>query len=105
VRHVGKKLPELVAFSGQPLPRSAGGITMSTDEVTEQAFGRVGVGKREGLTLRQAGLVVAFSMLIMTAVTPFAEFRIFHKLVLSGNIEQTVQNIVFPAPKATGGPL
>jgi hypothetical protein len=68
---------------------------MSTDEVTEQAFGRVSVAKHEGLTLRQAGLVVAFSMLIMTAVTPFAEFRIFHKLILPGNIEQTVQNIVF----------
>jgi hypothetical protein len=34
---------------------------MSTDEIAEQAFGSVSVAKRECLTLRQAGLVIAFS--------------------------------------------
>lgn len=47
-----------------------------------------------GLTLRQAALTVGFSMLIMTGAAPFAEFFVFHKLIVPGNIEQTSQNII-----------
>jgi uncharacterized protein DUF4386 len=48
----------------------------------------------EGITLRQAALIAGFSLLIMTGAAPVAEFFVFPKLVISGNIEQTVQNIV-----------
>lgn len=45
------------------------------------------------LTLRQAALIAGFSMLIMTAAAPFADLFVLHKLVIPGNIDQTVQNI------------
>jgi hypothetical protein len=45
----------------------------------------------EGLTLRQAALTAGFCYLL-TPVT-FAEFYIFPKLVIPGQIEQTAQNI------------
>ena len=48
----------------------------------------------EGLTLRQAALIAGFGMPIMTGAAPFAEYFVFPKLVIPGNIEQTVQNIV-----------
>jgi hypothetical protein len=67
---------------------------MSANVITKEAIGKTSPANHEGLTLRQAGLVVAFSMLIMTAVTPFAEFGVFHKLIIPGNVEQTVQNIL-----------
>jgi len=67
---------------------------MSTNVLTRQAVSGTNAANHDGLTLRQAGLLVAFSMLIMTAVTPFAEFGVFHKLINAGNIEQTVQNIL-----------
>ena len=46
----------------------------------------------EGLTLRQAALIAGFGYLIMPVA--FAEFYIYPKLVIPGNIEQTAQNIV-----------
>jgi hypothetical protein len=46
----------------------------------------------EGVTLRQAALVAGFGYLLMPVA--FAEFSVFPKLVIPGNIEQTVQNIV-----------
>ncbi len=46
----------------------------------------------EGLTLRQAALIAGFGYLLMPVT--FAEFYINPKLLIPGNIEQTVQNIV-----------
>jgi len=45
----------------------------------------------EGLTLRQAALIAGFAYLLMPIA--FAEFFLWPKLVIPGNIEQTVQNI------------
>jgi uncharacterized membrane protein len=45
-----------------------------------------------GLTLRQAALIAAFAYLLMPVT--FAEFYINPKILIRGNIEQTVQNIV-----------
>jgi hypothetical protein len=45
----------------------------------------------EGLTLRQAALVAAFAYLLMPVT--FAEFYINPRILISGNIEQTSQNI------------
>jgi hypothetical protein len=45
----------------------------------------------EGLTLRQAALVAGFGYLLSPVTT--AEFSLMPKLVIPGNIEQTVQNI------------
>lgn len=45
----------------------------------------------EGLTLRQAALIAGFGYLLMPVA--YAEFSIWPKLVIPGNIEKTVQNI------------
>lgn len=45
----------------------------------------------EGLTLRQAALIAGFAYLL--GPVTYAEFTVWPKLVISGNIEQTVQNI------------
>lgn len=45
----------------------------------------------EGLTLRQAALIDGFGYLL--GPVTYAEFSIYPKLVIPGNIEQTVQNI------------
>ncbi len=47
----------------------------------------------DGVTLRQAALIAGFGILIMVFTTPFAEFFIYPKLVISGDIEKTAQNI------------
>lgn len=44
------------------------------------------------MTLRQAALIAGFGYLIMPVA--FAEFFLYPKLVIPGNIEQTIQNIV-----------
>ena len=46
----------------------------------------------EGITLRQAALIAGFAYLL--GPVTYAEFSIWPKLVVAGNIEQTVQNIV-----------
>ena len=46
----------------------------------------------EGLTLRQAALIAGFGYLLMPVA--YAEFAIYPKLAIPGNIEQTAQNIV-----------
>ncbi len=46
----------------------------------------------EGLTLRQAALIAGFGYLLMPVA--YAEFSIYPKMVIQGNVEQTVQNIV-----------
>ena len=46
----------------------------------------------EGLTLRQAALVAGFGYLLMPV--SYAEFVTYPKLVIPGDVEQTVQNIV-----------
>jgi len=45
----------------------------------------------EGLTLRQAALIAGFAYLL--SPVSYAEFTIYPKLVIPGNIEQTVQNL------------
>jgi hypothetical protein len=45
----------------------------------------------EGVTLRQAALIAGFCYLLSPVAT--VEFSIYPKLVIAGNIEQTVQNI------------
>lgn len=47
----------------------------------------------QGITLRQAALIAGFSSLIMSVV-PFAELYVYPELVVPGNIEATVQNIL-----------
>ncbi len=47
--------------------------------------------RREGLTLRRAALIAGFGYLL--GPVTYAEFSIYPKLVIPGNIEQTVQNI------------
>lgn len=47
----------------------------------------------QGITLRQAALTAGFAGLIMLA-TPFAEFLVYPKLLIPGNIEATARNIV-----------
>lgn len=46
----------------------------------------------EGITLRQAALIAGFAYLLSPVTT--AEFSIMPKLVIAGNIDQTIQNIV-----------
>lgn len=46
-----------------------------------------------GITLRQAALIAGFGVLIMALAGPFAEFFVYARLVVPGNIEQTTQNI------------
>ena len=48
--------------------------------------------RREGLTLRQAALIAGFAYLL--GPVTYAEFTIWPKLLVAGNIEQTVQNLV-----------
>jgi hypothetical protein len=48
----------------------------------------------QGITLRQAALIAGFGLLIMTIAAPFADAFVYPKLVIKGNIEETVQNIV-----------
>lgn len=48
----------------------------------------------EGMTLRQAALTVGFAMLVMTLATPLANFYFYPRVVISGDIAQTVQNLV-----------
>ena len=47
--------------------------------------------RAEGVTLRQAALIVGFAYLLNPV--SYAEFTIYPKLVIPGNIEQTVANI------------
>ena len=54
----------------------------------------------QGISLRQAALVAGFGLLVMVVAAPFAEFFVYTKLVVPGNIEATVQNI-----RANGGLL
>jgi Domain of unknown function (DUF4386) len=57
----------------------------STNQASDSA------SRNEGLTLRQAALVAGISYLLMPVT--FAEFYVFPKLFVPGNIEQTSQNI------------
>ena len=47
----------------------------------------------QGITLRQAALIAGFGILIMAIAAPFADYFVYPKLVIKGNIEETVQNI------------
>ncbi|MDH3646016.1 MAG: DUF4386 domain-containing protein [Gammaproteobacteria bacterium] len=46
-----------------------------------------------GISLRQAALVAGLGLLIMTIAAPFAEFFVYKKIVVPGDIVQTTQNI------------
>jgi Domain of unknown function (DUF4386) len=50
------------------------------------------VNRGEGMTLRQAALVAGFGYLLNPV--SYAEYTLYPKLVIVGNIEQTAQNIV-----------
>jgi hypothetical protein len=52
------------------------------------------VDHKQGITLRQAALVAGFGLLIMGLTVPFAESYINPKLIIPGEIERTVQNIL-----------
>lgn len=43
--------------------------------------------------MRQAALIAGFGVLIMAFAAPFAEFFVYPKLVIPGNIQETTQNI------------
>ena len=47
----------------------------------------------QGITLRQAALIAGFGVLIMLFAAPFAESFVYPKLVIPGNIEETVRNM------------
>ena len=47
----------------------------------------------QGITLRQAALVAGFGLLLMM-FAPFAEFHVYPAIVVPGDIEQTVENII-----------
>jgi uncharacterized protein DUF4386 len=47
----------------------------------------------QGITLRQAALTAGFGILIMAFAAPFAEFYLYPQVVVSDDIEATVQNI------------
>ncbi|MGA2534724.1 MAG: DUF4386 domain-containing protein [Terracidiphilus sp.] len=47
----------------------------------------------DGMTLRQAALVAGLGLLVMCAAAPFADRFVYPRLVIAGNIEQTIQNI------------
>ncbi len=49
------------------------------------------VDRGEGLTLRQAPLIAGFGYLL--GPVTYAEFSIYPRLVVAGNIEQTLRNI------------
>jgi hypothetical protein len=48
--------------------------------------------RREGITLRQAAVIAGFGYLLNPV--SYAEFSIYPRLVIPGNIEQTAQNIL-----------
>ncbi len=47
-----------------------------------------------GLSLRQAALIAGVGLAIMAIAAPFAEFFVYTRLVVPGDIEQTTQNLV-----------
>ncbi len=47
-----------------------------------------------GITLCQAALIAGFGLLIMVFAAPIAELYAYPRLVVPGNIEETVQNIL-----------
>ena len=49
-------------------------------------------------SLRQAALIAGFGLLIMVFAAPFAEFYVFPKLIITGNITGTVENITNNKP-------
>jgi hypothetical protein len=48
----------------------------------------------QGITLRQAALIAGVGILIMAFAAPFADFFVYPKLVIPGNIEGTARSIV-----------
>jgi hypothetical protein len=53
----------------------------------------IGARTLEGLSLRQAAVVAGLAYLLLITPVVYAEFNLFSKVVISGNIAQTVQNI------------
>jgi hypothetical protein len=50
--------------------------------------------QEQGISLRQAALIAGVGLLIMGFAAPFAEMFVYPKLVIPGNIEETVQNML-----------
>lgn len=48
----------------------------------------------QGISLGQAALIAGLGLLVMTVAAPFAEFLVYKKLVVAGDIEATTQNII-----------
>lgn len=59
----------------------------------------------EGITLGQAALIAGLGLLVMTVTAPFAEFFVRPKLIVPGDIEQTIQNLVANRPLFVAGIL
>lgn len=51
------------------------------------------IHRDQGITLRQAALVAGLGLLVMVVAAPFAEFLVYSKLVVRGDIQTTIQNI------------
>ncbi len=51
-------------------------------------------GREAGITLRQAALIGGFGVLVMLFAAPFAEYVVYAKLVVPGDIEQSVRNML-----------
>ena len=47
----------------------------------------------QGISLRQAAILAGTGLLAMAFLAPFAELYVFPKLIVRGDIEQTVLNI------------
>jgi hypothetical protein len=47
----------------------------------------------QGVSLRRAALLAGFGLLVMTLAAPCAEYVVYSKLVVRGDIEATVQNL------------
>jgi hypothetical protein len=61
----------------------------------EKALSSIHAANRDpGITLRQAALIAGLGLLVMGLAAPFAEFFVYPKLVIPGNIEETAQNIL-----------
>jgi Domain of unknown function (DUF4386) len=48
----------------------------------------------QGLSLPQAARVAGFSLLVMSVLSPLAFFGVFPRLIVRGNLELTMQNLV-----------
>lgn len=60
----------------------------------KKALSSIHPNRDPGITLRQAALIAGLGLLVMGLASPFAEFFVYPKLVIPGNIKETAQNIL-----------